>query len=243
MIDLLQPAWPAPASVRAVSTTRKGGVSSGPWAGLNLACHVGDDPADVEANRRLLANQLDLPKPPAWLTQVHGNRLCELPLAESACEADAATTSSAGEVCVVMTADCLPVLLTDRAGSRVAAVHAGWRGLAGGALEAGVSAFDTPQQVLAWLGPAIGPAAFEVGDEVREAFLRVDRQNQRGFKPSRPGHWLADLYRLARWRLEALGVSAVFGGDCCTFSDAERFYSFRRDGTTGRMASLIWIET
>lgn len=242
MIEWLKPDWPVPAHVRAASTTRRGGVSEGPWAGLNLASHVGDDPASVEANRRRMARQLSLPGPPAWLVQVHGDKVCELPLSGTDCEADAATSNQPGQVCVVLTADCLPVLLADHAGSRVAAVHAGWRGLAGGALDAGVGAFDRPDKVMAWLGPAIGPAAFEVGDEVREAFIQVDGENQQGFKPARPGHWLADLYLLARLRLAALGVPEVFGGDFCTFSDAERFYSFRRDRITGRMASLIWIE-
>ncbi len=241
-IDWLQPDWPAPPQVRAVSTTRVGGVSQGAWSGLNLATHVGDDRAHVETNRAMLAEALCLPAAPHWLNQVHGKRVCQLPTVAGACEADAASSNLAGQVCVVMTADCLPVLFTDLQGSRVAAAHAGWRGLADGVLEASVSAFADPAQVLAWLGPAIGPAAFEVGEEVREAYMAHDPSSESAFVANRPGHWLADIYTLARQRLNVAGVTRVFGGGLCTYTDAQRFYSFRRDRTTGRMASLIWIE-
>lgn len=241
-IEWLQPDWPAPAQVRAVSTTRAGGVSVGDWAGLNLATHVGDDPAHVETNRRLLAEAIESPGDPHWLNQVHGSQVCELPAGAGDCEADASASGRPGQVCVVMTADCLPVLFSDRQGSRVAAAHAGWRGLAGGVLEASVQGFDEPAQVLAWLGPAIGPDAFEVGDEVREAFMAHDPAAASAFSANRPGHWLADIYVLARQRLQAAGVRRVFGGGLCTYTDKQRFYSFRRDRITGRMASLIWIE-
>jgi len=240
-IDFLQPDWPAPANVRAASTTRGGGVSEGNWQGLNLATHVGDDPGHVSANRQLLLDELGLAGLPAWLTQVHGTRVCDLP-GSGDCEADAATTTTPGEVCVVMTADCLPVLFTDTRGKRVAAAHAGWRGLAAGVLEASIAAFDDPYEVMAWLGPAIGPESFEVGEEVRQAFVDRDAGAAAAFVQNRPGHWLADIYALARLRLAAAGVEAVYGGGFCTYRDAERFYSFRRDPITGRMASLIWMQ-
>ena len=242
-IELLQPDWPAAPPVRAASTTRVGGRSLGEWSGLNLATHVGDDPVHVAANRRLLAGALDLPHEPYWLNQVHGTRVCELPASAADCAADAASSTAAGEVCVVMTADCLPVLFTDLHGSRVAAAHAGWRGLAAGVLEASAARFDDPAQVLAWLGPAIGPQAFEVGDEVRHAFVDHDPASAGAFVANRPGHWLADIYALARRRLRAAGVTRIYGGGLCTYSEPERFYSFRRDRISGRMASLIWLES
>jgi len=239
--DWLIPEWPVPAHIRAVSTTRSGGVSEGSWLGLNLAMHVEDEPQKVQANRDRLIESLGLTCPPHWLTQVHGKRVCELP-ADNECEADAASTTQPGQACVVMTADCLPVLFTDVQGRRVAAAHAGWRGLAAGVLEASVQKFARAEQVMAWLGPAIGPQAFEVGDEVREAFVQQHAEAGRAFVQNRPGHWLADIYELARIRLDAAGVRQVYGGGLCTYSDAQRFYSFRRDRITGRMASLIWIE-
>jgi len=242
MPDWLTPDWPAPGRVRAASTLRTGGVSAGPWTSLNLGAHVGDDPAAVTANRRLLVEALGLPSEPRWLQQVHGTRVagCDW---QPGCEADAAVTDQPGDVCVVMTADCLPVLLCNRAGTRVAAAHAGWRGLAAGVLERSAGAFaDPPGDLLAWLGPAIGPGAFEVGEEVRQAFCAKDPGAAVAFAPSvQAGHWLADLYSLARRRLAACGVNAVYGGGECTYSDAARYFSFRRDGTTGRMASLVWL--
>lgn len=239
-IEWIEPDWPAPGQVQARSTTRRGGVSAGPWHSLNLATHVGDDPAAVAENRRRLREQGELPAAPAWLTQVHGCGVAQG--AAAGCEADARVSSRPGEVCAVLTADCLPVLLCDRSGSRVAAVHAGWRGLAGGVLEQTLDNFSQPAaEMLAWLGPAIGPDAFEVGDEVRAAFIGADAEAKTAFRPARPGHWFADIYRLARQRLAARGVTAVYGGDLCTYREAERFYSFRRDGQTGRMASLIWL--
>ena len=241
MIEPIRPDWPAPARVRAWSTTRRGGVSVAPWHGLNLGTHVGDDPDAVAENRRRLVRQLQLPAEPLWLQQVHGTRV--RPAADGDVCADACLADRPEQVCAVMTADCLPVLLCDRAGSQVAAAHAGWRGLLGGVLERTVTAFDEdPAQLLAWLGPAIGPQAFEVGDEVRKAFVDADGSAARQFAASRSGHWLADLYGLARLRLARSGVHAVSGGEHCTYRDPANFYSYRRDGITGRMASLIWLQ-
>ncbi len=235
------PDWPAPARVRALSTTRAGGVSVAPYDSLNLGTHVGDDPANVAANRaqvrRIVRSE------PAWLNQVHGTVVVDAASVAGVPDADASVSRTPGAVCVVMTADCLPVLLCDRAGSVVGAAHAGWRGLHGGVIEATVAAMQVaPADVIAWLGPAIGPTAFEVGDEVRAAFVAVDAIADAAFKPAgQPGKWLADIYLLARQRLAALGVTAVYGGDCCTVSESRRFFSYRRDGVTGRMASLVWL--
>jgi len=241
-LPLIVPDWPAPISVHAVATTRQGGVSAGAYAGLNLGDHVGDDPAVVAANRRLMAEALALPAPPYWLSQVHGTRVVRAGRGESPpIEADGSWTDEAGVVCVVGTADCLPVLFCDAAGTRVAAAHAGWRGLAAGVLEATVAALDVaPDRLLAWIGPAIGAAAFEVGPEVREAFLDVDRSSETAFRRGPGDRWRADLAQLARLRLHRHGVSGVWGGHWCSASDPERFYSYRRDGVTGRMATLIW---
>lgn len=224
-------------------TTREGGVSQAPWASLNLGDHVGDDPAHVAENRARLRQQL--PADPNWLKQVHSAAVVEAGSGEF--EADAVFTRQAGSVCAVLTADCLPVLFCDRAGSVVAAAHAGWRGLADGVLEATVDAMQVPPgEVLAWMGAAIGPHAFEVGDDVRRAFVDPHPEAAAAFVPHPsgvPGKWLADIYQLARIRLEQMGVRAVYGGGRCTFSEAETFYSYRRDGVTGRMASLIWLES
>ena len=240
MIELLRPDWPAPATVRAFTTTRSGGVSRGPWAGLNLGDHVEDDAAAVARNRAFLAAELELPAAPRWLRQVHGTQVC-MPGAPQDC-ADACFADRPGRVCVVLTADCLPVLFCNAAGTRVAAAHAGWRGLLAGVLEQTAAAFDDPSdQVMAWLGPAIGPTAFEVGDEVRTAFVAVSAASADHFRPHGAGHWLADIYGLARQRLAMAGITQVRGGGLCTFSDQERFFSYRRDGVTGRMASLIWL--
>jgi YfiH family protein len=243
--DWLVPDWPAAPQVRAVCTTRRGGHSTGPYCSMNPADHVGDDPVAVRANRKTIQQVLQLPAEPRWLQQVHGS--CVIDAAATVetgvtAIADAACCSQPGVVCAVLTADCLPVLLCDRAGRQVAALHAGWRGLAAGIIEQTIAAMRRPgETLLAWLGPAIGPAAFQVGDEVREAFLKHDRQAQAAFQPHPQGGWKADLYLLARQRLAERGVSAVYGGDECSFTDAGRFYSYRRDGVTGRMATLIWL--
>lgn len=220
-------------------TTRAGGVSVGPFASLNLATHVQDDPIAITENRRRL--RATLPAEPIWLNQVHGTQIIQADSASGVPDADASFTRSRHTVCAVMTADCLPVLFCARDGGVVAAAHAGWRGLAGGVLEATVAAMQVPpDEVIAWLGAAIGPDAFEVGPEVRDAFLASHPQSSTAFKPQQQ-KWLADIYTLARIRLNACGVSAIHGGGLCTYTDAARFYSYRRDGTTGRMATLIWL--
>ncbi len=242
-LGLITPDWPAPPGVRAVSTTRQGGYSQGVYAGMNLGAHVGDDLAAVEKNRRLLVRQLALPSDPPWLNQVHGCTVARVRTTADCLDADAAVTDESGRVCAVMTADCLPLLFCDARGERVGAVHAGWRGLLGGVIEAAVDAMGVPADMLmAWLGPAIGPDAFEVGGEVRTAFVTGDPSALGAFRPSPSGHWLADIYALARLRLARLGVRSVHGGDFCTLGDADRFFSFRRDGVTGRMATLIWLQ-
>jgi YfiH family protein len=245
-VDWIVPDWPAPAQIRACTTTRAGGASNPPFDSFNLADHVGDDPAAVAVNRARLVDVLGLPNQPCWLRQVHGIGLVDAGRqpAEPVPEGDGAYSDQAGVVCAVLTADCLPVLLCDRSGRRVAAVHAGWRGLSSGILERAIDVFGgSSDGILAWLGPAIGPDAFEVGDEVRETFVKHDSYARDAFLPSRPGHWMADLYLLARQRLAGRGVANIYGGGLCTFSDESRFYSYRRDGTTGRMASLIWRDS
>jgi polyphenol oxidase len=239
---MLIPNWPAPSVVKAYTTIREGGYSQAPYESFNLADHVGDRPEAVAANRGALIEMLGLPNEPVWLKQVHGIQAVRATEQHRDCEADAVYTTEFEQVCVVMTADCLPVLFCDRAGTRVAAAHAGWRGLANGVLEKSVQALDLPpQDILVWLGPAIGPNAFEVGDEVRETFMAFLPEAAQAFKSTGEGHWLADLYLLARQRLAHEGVTAVYGGDFCTYTDAKRFYSYRRDKVTGRMASLIWL--
>jgi len=242
-IGLLRPEWPAISGVRAAVTLRTGGVSGGPFASLNLSAHVGDDPVAVRANRGRVRQALALPGEPAWLEQVHGTRVIVLRPGVSAGRADAAVTASSGLVCAIQVADCMSVLFAARDGSEVGAAHAGWRGLAGGVLEATVRALATPPSKLqAWLGPAIGPGHFEVGEEVRRAFLDSDTAAAGAFAPNARGRWQCDLYALARLRLKRLGVHSVHGGGWCTFADAARFFSYRRDGRCGRMAALIWIE-
>jgi YfiH family protein len=239
MHDWLMPQWPAPAKVKTCVTTRSGGISAMPFDSLNLGEHVGDDPQAVAKNRQRLVSLLGCK--PAWLQQVHGVAVAEANPA-LVLEADASWTSTAGIACTVMTADCLPVLFCDRVGTRVAAAHAGWRGLAAGVLESTLEQLAVPvDQVLVWLGPAIGPKAFEVGAEVREAFVAQQRQATAAFLPSaNPDKFMADIYQLARFRLAACGVDAVYGGDFCTYSDL-RFFSYRRSVQTGRFASMIWL--
>ena len=241
------PDWPAPPGVGAASTLRAGGISPPPWTSLNLAEHVGDDPARVAGNRELLARALGLPAAPAWLEQVHGRDVLRLDRAELPATriADGAVTARTGRVLAVLTADCLPVLFCRADGTGVGVAHAGWRGLAAGVLEATVAAMEArPEQLLAWIGPGIGAAAYEVGDEVRAACLAADVAAGEYFARGRTGHWQFDLAGLARRRLVALGLAGVHGGRWCTHSDPERFFSHRRDGgdrPTGRMATLIWL--
>lgn len=237
---LILPDWPAPPNVRAIQTTREGGVSDGPYASLNLGDHVGDDAMRVSANRQRLS--AFLPSEPIWMRQVHGVEVICADEASCQPQADAAISRAPNAVSVVMTADCLPLLLCDRAGTVVAAVHAGWRGLLAGVIETTVARMKVaPMDILAWLGPAIGPDAFEVGNEVRDAFMQQDPRSEQAFRPKGNGKWMADLYLLARMRLKSLGVPSTYGGDLCTYQDARRFFSYRRDGVTGRMATLIWL--
>jgi len=239
----IEPNWPAPPGIRALTTIRPGGYSQQPFDGLNMGDHVGDDPTAVKRNRQLLYQSLNLPSAPVWLNQVHSTQVIEVGVVPEGWEADALFSSAPDQACAVLTADCLPLLLCTRAGDRVAAVHAGWRGLAAGVIEATLDRLAVPgDEVMAWLGPAIGPACFEVGAEVRAAFLQHDPEAESAFKANRPGHWLADIYLLARQRLKARSVTSVWGGEYCTVTDKEQFYSYRRDGRTGRMATLIWID-
>lgn len=241
--QLIVPDWPAPPRVRAAFTLRQGGVSEGPYDSLNLGAHVGDSPEAVAENRRRVRERLELPAEPSWLHQVHGTAVVDLDRDEAP-TADAVLTRRPGRVCAILVADCMPVLFAARDGSVVAAAHAGWRGLAGGVLEATVErlAID-PGALMAWLGPAIGPAHFEVGDEVRAAFLARDPGATVAFERNARGRWQCDLGLLARRRLTALGLREIHGGSWCTYADAERFFSYRRDGQCGRMAALIWLDS
>ena len=244
------PDWPAPKNVRALQTTRNGGVSNAPYDSLNLGSHVGDAPLAVARNRMLLEPLL--PSEPVWLKQAHGTVVADAAQADCWPEADACVSSHAGAVCVVMTADCLPVLLCDDQGSVVGAVHAGWRGLCGGVIEQTVCAMHVkPAALVAWLGPAISMQKFEVGNEVRATFIAKQPQAAAAFipYPSSPlplagegEKYLADIYQLARLRLNMLGITRIHGGGLCTYADHERFFSFRRDGVTGRMGTFIWLE-
>lgn len=243
--SFLVPDWPAPTNVHALQTTRQGGFSRTPYDSLNFGSHVGDDPITVEKNRNLL-NAL-VPSEPIWLEQVHGSHVILAEAAGCLPRADACVAHKNNAVCVVMTADCLPVLLCDQAGSVVAAAHAGWRGLADGVLDKTIQAMGVDgSSLMAWLGPAIGPSVFEVGAEVRQAFIKHDPSAEAAFSPlpsldaSLDNKFLANLYLLARQRLAALGITRIYGGNDCTYTDAERFFSYRRDDRTGRMATLIW---
>lgn len=241
MSEWIIPNWPAPQHVRACSTTRFGGVSAAPWDSLNLGTHVGDAEAQVIQNRQRLVDQLALTSMPQWLDQIHGQDVVRLPTTDSLPRADAAITRESGVVCAVMTADCLPVLFCSKDGSEIAAAHAGWRGLCNGVLEQTLSQFHcAPGEVLAWLGPAIGPQAFEVGPEVRSAFMAHNVEADEAFRPA-GNKYFADIGLLARQRLQAAGVHSISGSSHCTFHESDDFFSFRRDGITGRMATLIWL--
>jgi len=236
------PEWPAPANVKAATTLRTGGVSTGGFASLNLGAHVGDEAYAVAENRRRVSLALTLPSEPVWLNQVHGTNVARAEPASAPPTADAAISRVPGQVCAVLTADCLPVLFCDRAGTWVAAAHAGWRGLSGGVLRATVEALETPaSQLMAWLGPAIEQEAFEVGSEVREQFLQLDPAHERSFVVNARGRFQADLYGLARRELNRLGINDVFGGGFRVCADTERYFSYLRESRTGRMATLIWL--
>ena len=240
--DWIVPDWPAPSHVRALITTRSGGVSGGPYASFNLG-ELTDDARDaVSENKRRLASLL--PAAPRWLRQVHGDRVVEADAVAEPVPADASYTRTPGTVCAVKIADCMPVLICDRDGEAVAVAHAGWRGLSHGVVENTVRALGIdPARLYAYLGPAIGPDAFEVGDDVYAAFCDGDAQARVAFRPLRRGKWLADLFLLGRQRLAGAGVGHIFGGGLCTVGDAARFYSHRRDRITGRMAALVWMES
>ena len=241
----ITPDWPAPANVRAFVTTRSGGVSVGPRASLNLGYKTGDDPKAVTQNRAIV--ETVLPRPACWLAQMHGTRVVDADTCEGVPEADASVACGAGTVCTIMIADCLPVLFTNRAGTRVAAAHAGWRGLSGGVLANTVArlvaAGDAPADLMAWIGPGIGPTAFEVGADVYEAFVTSDAEASQHFKPRgahAPDKWLANLFGLAHRALVRAGVKHISGGGLCTYTDSARFFSYRRDNNSGRMAAFIW---
>ncbi|MEX2259849.1 MAG: peptidoglycan editing factor PgeF [Woeseia sp.] len=241
MMDWLCADWPAPAGIVAGTTYRYGGVSDGPWRSFNLGAHVGDSNTAVSENRRRFRERCGLPDDPRWLQQVHGVTVVADPAAGAAPQADAVVTRAKGLVCAVLTADCLPVALTTRDGRVLGLAHAGWRGLAAGVLERTVAALDAPPgDMLAWLGPAISQPAFEVGDEVRDQFLALDDSADACFAQNPAGRWQADLYGLARLRLAAVGVKEVHGGARCTFGEPDAFFSYRRDGQCGRMATFIY---
>lgn len=240
-MELITPDWQVPANIKAFSSTRLGGLSKGAYQGLNVGAHVEDDPILVLQNRALLKQFSSMPAEPVWLNQTHSTNVIHLQQSTKQIpHADGSLTSNKGVVCCVMTADCLPVLMTDVEGSKVAAVHAGWRGLADGILENAVKEFDKP--VIAWLGPAIGKSAFEVGVDVFDAFTKHDAAAEEAFSAKSDGKYLADMNFLATQRLNAVGVDKIFRSDMCTYDDASRFYSYRRDGVTGRQVTFIWIE-
>jgi purine-nucleoside/S-methyl-5'-thioadenosine phosphorylase / adenosine deaminase len=240
--DLIIPNWPAPNNIKAISTTRQGGFSQHPYKQLNLGSHVGDAPHLVSQNREYIIQSANLPEEPRWLEQVHGTTIIDSQYWQQNIKADAIFSQHTGHVCTVMTADCLPILLCNNQGDTIAAIHAGWRGLAAGIIEKTLQTFSCePSEIMAWLGPAIGPSQFEVGLEVYELFAANNLIAREAFKIKDPQHYLADITLLARQRLEKNNVPKVFGGDYCTVSEKERFFSYRRDGITGRMASMIWI--
>lgn len=252
MIDMngITPDWPAPANVRSYISTRAGGVSASPYASNNLGLHVGDDPEAVAQNRAQLSDKLGLGRTPQWLEQIHGVKVINVKTDGVVRTADGSYTNQSAQPCLVMSADCLPILLCDKQGTEVAALHCGWRSLAKGICARGLQKFSAkPGDILAYLGPAISQARFEVGVEVLEAFFKAARNQQHAdqiaaafISAPRPLHFYADIYALARAELTALGVTAIYGGDYCTYGEEARFYSFRRDKVTGRMASLIWLE-
>jgi polyphenol oxidase len=235
----LQPDWPAPANIHAATSLRTGGVSLDAYTSLNPATHVGDNPDLVSQNRHIIKTMLDLPSEPVWLNQTHSNRAVKAIATDIPQQADASYTDQSGVVCVVMTADCLPLLVCSADGAEIAAIHAGWRGLLDGVIDNTIAALQNPE-VLVWLGSAIGSECFEVGNDVRLAFVSKSSEYSSAFKQRGDDKWLADIYQLARINLATLGVSKVYGGGFCTVTDHERFYSYRRDKVTGRMATLIW---
>ncbi|MCK5895497.1 MAG: peptidoglycan editing factor PgeF [Cocleimonas sp.] len=242
--EWLTPNWKAPHNVKAMMTTRQGGVSQAPFDSMNLGDHVEDDALSVRQNRASLKERLKLPNEPLWLMQTHGTIIANADISHNGkIEADASIAHNTGSVCAVMTADCLPVLFCNQQGTAIAAAHAGWRGLHAGILEQTAMSLGCPtSEVMAWFGVAIGAAYFEVGSEVRDAFITVQEDAKKAFvATNNNGKWMADIYLLARLRLEAVGVTQITGGDYCSYQHKERFYSYRREAKTGRMASLIWL--
>ena len=241
-MQVILPNWPASKTIKAFASTRCDGFSRGAYQGLNLGCHVGDDLSIVQKNRDCLIRQTDMPSAPVWLNQTHSTLVVEQSLpTDQVLDADGISTHIPGVVCSVMTADCLPVLLTNVQGTQVSAVHAGWRGLANGIIENAIDQFDG--QVMAWIGPAIGPSAFEVGEDVRNAFVSALPAASEAFVLTRKqGKWLANMNLLVQQRLNRAGVEQVYFSNLCTYTDPQRFYSYRRDGVTGRQASFIWID-
>lgn len=244
-INLIEATWPAPNNVHAFTTTRHAGYSQHQHASLNIGMHCGDEVEAVEKNRQLLVSELALPHSPIWLRQTHTTHVVKATDYQHPQEADGLYTELKQQVCAVLTADCLPIFLCNRQGSEAAILHAGWRGLAGGIITSGLAHFKSPpEQMLAWLGPAIGPQQFEVGADVLNAFITQDVMNETAFTVKAPGKWLANLYELARMQLTKHGIPAIYGGDYCTYTDATQFYSYRRDGKiSGRMASIIWLSS
>ena len=246
---IITPDWPAASRIHAFSTTRNSTPNGsdeniGNFDSFNLALHVDDDAQKVKANRQHLVEQLNLPREPLWLNQVHGHRVVNAAqFSNTLPAADASFSDQPNHICTVMSADCLPLLFCNRKGNKVAAAHAGWRGLADGVIEnTAASLNESPHRILVWLGPAIGPQSFEVGEEVRDVFIKALPASVDAFVQNRSGHFLADIYKLARLRLKAIGIETVYGGEYCTFSDTNQFYSYRRDAKTGRQASLIFFE-
>ncbi|WP_373818677.1 peptidoglycan editing factor PgeF [Glaesserella sp.] len=242
-MKFILPTWSVPENIRALTTTRSGGVSIAPFDRLNLGSHVGDSLENVQQNRELLVKEAKLPQSPVYLTQTHSTRVIRLPYRGTDLDADAVYTNQPNQVCLVMTADCLPIIFADRDGKEVAAAHAGWRGLCDGVVEATVAEFTAaPNDICVWLGPAIGPTAFQVGQDVIDQFCAFDPQAAEAFvpDPTTSGKFLGNLYQIARQRLHKLGIQTITGGDFCTFCDRENFFSYRRDKVTGRMATLIW---
>ncbi|MBB71556.1 MAG: hypothetical protein CMF50_04095 [Legionellales bacterium] len=241
-MNVIQPNWPAPANIHGFTTTRLGGVSEAPYDSFNLGDHVGDSEAHVSQNRQLLAECFNLPSSPIWLRQIHSPVCVKANASHLHNEADGSYSRTPGEVCAVLTADCLPILICNKQGSEVAALHGGWRGLFAGIIANALTMLDSsPEELLVWLGPAIGPNAFEVGPEVRDNFISLIPTLAEAFKPGNGDRWYGDIYGIARQQCQALGITAIYGGNYCTVSTPDLFYSYRRDGTTGRMASLIWM--
>lgn len=242
MTNILIPDWPAPKHIKAFSTTRLNGFSQSPYDSFNLAYSVGDEIENVYQNREYLKKTLNLPSDPLWLSQIHSTVIYNVDQETMPKNADGSYTTCHNKICVVMTADCLPILLCDVSGTQIAAVHAGWRGLADGVIESALDCFNhNHKNIIAWIGPGIGLKYYEVGDDVRNKFLEINSDFNKAFQAHKQAKWLANMNLLARMRLEKAGVSAIFSENLCTFADAERFFSYRRDGITGRMASLIWI--